>query len=58
MEKLGTPEEAFRLFGHETLVKGRNHHRVLRREMDKVAELCRAIGENPETLPGEEPTSE
>jgi DNA-binding NtrC family response regulator len=51
-EKLGSPEQAFLLFGQETLVKGRNHHKVLRREMEKVAELCRVLGEDAETLPG------
>jgi len=55
VEKLGSSEDAFRLLGQEGLVKGRNHHKVLRRELEKVAELCRAVGEKPVELPGDPP---
>lgn len=44
VQQLGR-EEAFRLFGKERLVRNRNHHKTLRREMQKVDALLRAIGQ-------------
>lgn len=37
-------DDAFRLFGYDRMVKGRNHHRVLHRDLEKVEALCKAIG--------------
>ncbi len=41
----GDREKAFALVGKEKLAKARNHHKVLRRELDRVVELCRLLGE-------------
>jgi DNA-binding NtrC family response regulator len=41
----GNRDEAFHLLGKESLAKGRNHHKVFRREFDRVEEFCRALGE-------------
>jgi hypothetical protein len=43
-EKLGGIVEAMNLFGREALVKSRNHHKLVRRELERVDLLCRAIG--------------
>jgi transcriptional regulator with AAA-type ATPase domain len=45
VEKLGSRDEAFGRLGKERLVKGRNHHKVFRQEMERVKEFCRAFGE-------------
>lgn len=45
VQKLGSREEAFRVLGKEAMVTSRNHHKVLRREMDRLDALCRALGE-------------
>ncbi|WNG21649.1 sigma-54-dependent transcriptional regulator [Cystobacter fuscus] len=37
-------DEALRLFGREGLVKSRNHHRALRRELEKLEALSKALG--------------
>jgi hypothetical protein len=37
-------DEAFRLFGREGLIKGRNHYRTLRRELEKLEALYKALG--------------
>lgn len=42
--RYGSREEAFRRLGKENLVRHRNHHKVLRRELTKVAELCQQAG--------------
>ncbi|XXT14618.1 sigma 54-interacting transcriptional regulator [Sorangium sp. So ce429] len=42
--KLGSKEAALRLLGRESVVSYRNHHKAFKREIDKVAALCRAIG--------------
>lgn len=39
-------EEAFRLLGRESLVKNRNHHKALKRELERVEALYRALGED------------
>jgi DNA-binding NtrC family response regulator len=38
-------EEAFRLLGRENLLKNRNHHKVLKRELEKVEALYKELGE-------------
>jgi DNA-binding NtrC family response regulator len=43
-EKLESRDEAFRLFGREAQVRSRNHHKILRRESERVEALCRALG--------------
>jgi DNA-binding NtrC family response regulator len=40
----GNREEAFTLLGKEKLAKARNHHKVLRRELERVEDLCRVLG--------------
>jgi len=36
-------DRAFQLFGKEALVKSRNHHKVLRREIERAEALCRTV---------------
>jgi DNA-binding NtrC family response regulator len=43
-ERKGSWKEAFRLFSRGDLVKNRNHHKVMRRELERVAELYRVLG--------------
>jgi len=38
-------EECFRIVGRESLVKNRNHHKTLRRELERAEALLRAVGE-------------
>lgn len=38
-------EDAFRLLGRENLLKNRNHHKVLKRELEKVEALYKELGE-------------
>ena len=40
-------DEAFRVLGKESLIANRNHHKTLRRELERVSELCRALGHEP-----------
>jgi len=44
VERAGDRDAAFRLVGKEQLVKNRNHHKALKRELERVAELARAVG--------------
>ena len=44
MRQLGR-DEAFRVLGRESLVRNRNHHKALRREVEKVDALLKALGE-------------
>jgi hypothetical protein len=37
-------EAAFELLGQEMLVKNRNHHRAMRREVARVRDLVRLLG--------------
>jgi hypothetical protein len=37
-------DDAFRLVGREALVKSRDHHKTLRRELEKVEFLCQVVG--------------
>ncbi len=44
-EKLGgNRDEAFKLLGRAQLVASRNHHKVLKRELERVEALCVALG--------------
>jgi len=45
VEALGGRDEAFKALGREALVRNRNHHKVLKRELERVEALCRALGE-------------
>ena len=40
----GNRDEAFTLLGQQPLLKNRNHHRALRRELARVRELIRVLG--------------
>ncbi|WP_437328686.1 sigma-54-dependent transcriptional regulator [Sorangium sp. So ce381] len=44
VRRTGSREEAFTLFGQQQLIKNRNHHRALRRELDRVRELADKLG--------------
>jgi len=44
-QSLGSKEAAFRLLGKGLLVQSRNHQKTLRRELEKVDVLCKALGE-------------
>jgi DNA-binding NtrC family response regulator len=45
VEKLGGDRDhAFKLLGREKLLAGRNHHKVLKRELERVESLCEALG--------------
>jgi hypothetical protein len=44
VQQKGSRDEAFVLLGQEPLLKSRNHHRALRRELSKVRELQRVLG--------------
>ena len=39
-------DEGFKLLGRESLVKNRNHHKALKRELEKVEALYKALGED------------
>jgi hypothetical protein len=43
-------EEAMRLFGLDAALKNRNHHRILRRELERVEALYKALGSEPDAL--------
>jgi DNA-binding NtrC family response regulator len=45
-EKLGGRDEAFKLLGRAQLVANRNHHKVLKRELERVEALCTALGKD------------
>jgi hypothetical protein len=40
----GNRDDAFALLGQEALLKNRNHHRALRRELLRVRDLVRLVG--------------
>lgn len=46
VQQLDSREEAFRLFGREHLTVGRNHHRALKRELQKTRELVSAFDDD------------
>jgi DNA-binding NtrC family response regulator len=45
VERAGSKEEAFRQLGRAALVDSRNHHKTLKREIEKVEALYRALGQ-------------
>ena len=45
-ERHGSRDAAFRLLGRAQQVQSRNHHKMLRRELEKVEDLCHALGED------------
>ncbi len=45
-QKLGSKEDAFRLLGKEHMVQNRNHQKTMKRELERVAALCQAVGED------------
>jgi DNA-binding NtrC family response regulator len=47
IRETGSKEAAFRLLGREALVKSRNHHKTLQRELERARELCEALGIAP-----------
>ena len=44
-------DEPFRLFGKESLMKSRNHHKVLRREIERADALFRALSGGADVSP-------
>lgn len=52
IQRLGNRDAAFRLLGKEQLVRNRNHQKTLKRETDRAALLCEAIGEQPNIVLG------
>jgi DNA-binding NtrC family response regulator len=44
VQRTGNRDDAFLLVGQELLLKNRNHHRALRRELSRVRELLRVLG--------------
>jgi DNA-binding NtrC family response regulator len=50
VHRAGDRDGAFRMFAQEHLLKNRNHHRVLRRELERVRELSRALGDHSSEL--------
>jgi transcriptional regulator with AAA-type ATPase domain len=46
VEKLGSRDDAFRLLGRGALVESRNQHKTLKRELEKVEALYRALGQH------------
>ena len=46
VQQSGDRDEAFVLLGQEPLLKNRNHHRTLRRELSRVRELLRLLGDD------------
>jgi len=44
VQRTGNRDDAFLLLGQELLLKNRNHHRALRRELSRVRELLRVLG--------------
>ncbi len=45
VRRLRSKQEAFRLFGKEATVSNRNHGKVLRAEIGRIAALCEALGQ-------------
>jgi DNA-binding NtrC family response regulator len=46
LQHAGNRDDAFALLGQQILVKNRNHHRALRRELNRVRDLSRELGES------------
>jgi len=45
IERTGSREQAVRMPGKGQQVQNRNHHKMLRREIDRIHALCKAVGE-------------
>jgi len=45
VQRQGNRDAAFRLLGKAHQVQSRNHHKLLRRDLEKVEVLCKALGE-------------
>jgi len=45
VERHGSRDAAFRLFGKGAQVQSKNHHKIIRRELERVEALCKALGE-------------
>lgn len=58
VHRLGSREAAFRLLGKEQLVRNRNHHKTMKRELDRAVALCEAVGDKPNSLFGSIDTEE
>lgn len=43
----GDLSTAMRALGKESLLSGRNHHKMIRREASRIAELCSVLGRTP-----------
>lgn len=43
-DKLGDIDSVFRLFDRQNLIRNRNHHKVMRRELQRAKALCNALG--------------
>jgi DNA-binding NtrC family response regulator len=50
VERAGSREQAFRMLGKGQQVQNRNHHKMLRREIDRVDAFCKAVGEEGKKL--------
>lgn len=50
VERAGSREHAFRMLGKAQQVQNRNHHKMLRREIDRVDAFCKAVGEEGKKL--------
>ena len=46
VERTGSREHAFRMLGKTQQVQNRNHHKMLRREIERVDALCKSLGED------------
>lgn len=44
LQRLGSRDLAFDLLGQKQLIKHRNHHKALRREIDKIRKLAEVLG--------------
>lgn len=50
IEHTGNREHAFRMLGRGQQVQNRNHHKMLRREIDRIEALCHVVGEDGKKL--------
>ncbi|MBK9266236.1 MAG: sigma-54-dependent Fis family transcriptional regulator [Polyangiaceae bacterium] len=50
VERTGSREHAFRMLGKGQQVQNRNHHKMLRREVERVDALCKAVGDEGKKL--------
>ena len=44
VQQTGSRDEAFVLLGEQKLLKGRNHHRALKREIERARDLLLELG--------------